>query len=176
MLYQKTSSGNNRSQCFFSAVVLYQPFRACNCLLLKIELTILSSDSPTSGDFIESVRAPDLSADEGEIVSGKSDWFKDALHEFGVKEVDELISALAIFITERFTEVPTEEKMKGKTAQHMIPQNCEVLQVKTTNMLRGRHKKIDMRLTALLKNISKATIAIVKAADALTRQERRDEQ
>ena len=78
-------------------------------------------DSPTSGDFIESVIAPDLSADKGKIVSGKSerDWFKDALHEFEVKEVGEPISEeLAIFITKRFTEAPTEEKMMEKIAQH----------------------------------------------------------
>ena len=37
-------------------------------------------------------------------------------------------------------------------------------------MLRGQHKKIDMHLTALQKNISKATIAIAKAADALTKR------
>ena len=37
-------------------------------------------------------------------------------------------------------------------------------------MLRGQHKKIDMRLTALQKNISKATIAVAKAANALTKR------
>ena len=37
-------------------------------------------------------------------------------------------------------------------------------------MLQGQHKKIDMRLTTLQKNISKATIAIAKAADALTKR------
>ena len=73
-------------------------------------------DFRTSGDFIEGVTVPDLSADKGEIVSGKSDcegdWFKDALHEFEVKEVGEPISEeLAIFITKRFTEAPTDEKI-----------------------------------------------------------------
>ena len=80
-------------------------------------------DSTTQGDFIEGDIAPDFSTDEGEIVSGKSDseedWFKDALYEFEVKEVGEPISEdLAIFITKRFTEAPTEEKMKEKIAQH----------------------------------------------------------
>ena len=78
-------------------------------------------------------------------MKGKSDlerkWFKDVLHEFEVKEVDESIPELAIFITKRFTE----EKIKEQIAQYiMMPQICEVLQVKTTNsdiwdMLRGQH-------------------------------------
>ena len=37
-------------------------------------------------------------------------------------------------------------------------------------MLQGQHKKIDMRLTTLQKNISKATLSIAKAADALTKR------
>ena len=37
-------------------------------------------------------------------------------------------------------------------------------------MLRGQHEKIDIRITTLQKNISKATIAISKAADALTKR------
>ena len=56
--------------------------------------------SPTSEDFIEGVTAPDISADEGEIVSGKldskldseGDGFEDALYEFEVKNVGEPIS------------------------------------------------------------------------------------
>ena len=89
---------------------------------------------------------------------------------------------LAIFRTKRFIEAASEEKMKEKIAPHMIPQNCEALQVKTRNreiwyMLRGQHKKkkINMRLTTLQKNISKVTIAIAKAADALTKSKDRKE-
>ena len=37
-------------------------------------------------------------------------------------------------------------------------------------MLQGQHKKIDIRITTLQKNISKATLAISKAADALTKR------
>ena len=62
-----------------------------------------------------------------------------------------------------------------KIAQHMIPQNYDALQVKTIskeiwNTLKGQHKKIDMSLTTLQKNISTATVAIAKAADALTKR------
>ena len=37
-------------------------------------------------------------------------------------------------------------------------------------MLQGQHKKIDIRITTLQINISKATLAISKAADALTKR------
>ena len=37
-------------------------------------------------------------------------------------------------------------------------------------MLQGQHKKKYVRITTLQKNISKATIAIAKSADALTKK------
>ena len=37
-------------------------------------------------------------------------------------------------------------------------------------MLQGQHKKIDIRITTLQKNISKATLVISKAADPLTKR------
>ena len=49
----------------------------------------------------------------------EADWFKGAVYDFEVKEVGELISEeSAIFITKRFSDVPTEEKMKEKIAQY----------------------------------------------------------
>lgn len=129
---------------------------------------IISSGEDLERDII--APSPPAQDDTG------TSMFDEALREFEVEEDvgDPISEGLAKLVERRFSQPLKDGKLREKISLYKRPGNCKTLATPMTNeeiwkSLPGTTKRVDVKMTNIQKNVAKATIAICKTADIISK-------